>query len=449
MAEPAYRDEDVLRELYWEEEMSLKEIGEKFGVNNTTINDWMKRNDIERRTPNHKKPVHHRIGDSGYEKWRHSTHGTQYVVFVHRLQMVAEEGFDAVEGMEVHHKNCVTWDNRPSNLELVTTEEHNEITSQQMSVDPADVSDTQLREYVYGQQLSVGQIAEKEGERELSVQRCLQNSPVWERYQPHLDDDVLTYVVENNSVQFAADYFDYTTSTVKQRLRDLDRHDLVPTRPTTEDKYDRERVRELYHEEDYSVGEIADEIGVTSGRVSQIFDKLDIQTGAKSRDPENHPWSDESLMRELYKQQEMTVSAIASRFDCRRETISRWLDNHGIEKRPSSESGRKADQSMNEDTPWRDEGTLREKYKEEGKGMTKVADELDTTRGTIRKWIEKFGIAKHNPTEHDEKPWQDADLLEDMYHGKDMTMKEIADELGCSSAAILQWMDRHDIQRDR
>lgn len=43
---------------------------------------------------------------------------------VHRLMMVAEEGFDALEDKVVHHKNHIPWDNRTENLELMSRAEH-------------------------------------------------------------------------------------------------------------------------------------------------------------------------------------------------------------------------------------------------------------------------------------------------------------------------------------
>jgi transcriptional regulator with PAS, ATPase and Fis domain len=43
---------------------------------------------------------------------------------IHRLVAVAEYGFDAVVENHVHHKNHIPWDNRPSNLELMSQEEH-------------------------------------------------------------------------------------------------------------------------------------------------------------------------------------------------------------------------------------------------------------------------------------------------------------------------------------
>jgi len=59
----------------------------------------------------------------GYEAWSHVA-GDKHSVFVHRLLAVAEYGFDAVVGKEVHHKNSIRWDNRPGNIELLSKAEH-------------------------------------------------------------------------------------------------------------------------------------------------------------------------------------------------------------------------------------------------------------------------------------------------------------------------------------
>lgn len=41
-----YRDEDILRELYWEKELRPKTIGTILGTNDRQIRKWMKKNDI-------------------------------------------------------------------------------------------------------------------------------------------------------------------------------------------------------------------------------------------------------------------------------------------------------------------------------------------------------------------------------------------------------------------
>ena len=42
--------------------------------------------------------------------------------------------------------------------------------------------------------------------------------------------------------------------------------------------------------------------------------------------------------------------------------------------------------------PWRDESILREKYREEGMTMEELADLWDVSTSTLSKWINRFGI---------------------------------------------------------
>jgi len=62
--------------------------------------------------------------ETGYLAWKHSIDGDAKTISVHRLVAVAEYGFDATIGMDVHHINGVKWDNRPENLDLVDRGEH-------------------------------------------------------------------------------------------------------------------------------------------------------------------------------------------------------------------------------------------------------------------------------------------------------------------------------------
>lgn len=50
--------------------------------------------------------------------------GEQNYVSTHRLLAVAEYGFNAVTGKDVHHLNGIPWDNRASNIELIEPGDH-------------------------------------------------------------------------------------------------------------------------------------------------------------------------------------------------------------------------------------------------------------------------------------------------------------------------------------
>jgi len=42
-------------------------------------------------------------------------------------------------------------------------------------------------------------------------------------------------------------------------------------------------------------------------------------------------------------------------------------------------------------------------------------------------------------------PWRDANILRRLYHKQNMSLRDIADELGCGDSTVEVWMDKHDI----
>lgn len=128
-----YKDEDRLRELYVEQKLGAPEIANRLGCAKRTVYRWLDNFDIETRTISEsakirklREPPHFRT-HRGYEEVISSAGEKQDVVRVHRLMMVTEAGYESVVNKQVHHENGVPWDNRPSNLELVSVDEHAEI----------------------------------------------------------------------------------------------------------------------------------------------------------------------------------------------------------------------------------------------------------------------------------------------------------------------------------
>jgi len=187
-----WTDEDVLRELYWEKEMSQPDIADELGCSAQTITRWMGKHDIETRDPakigknidqsvnNTERPwrdegkfrekyVEKGMGvESMADEWHTSTQtirrwrdnhdvepkhsggyygggipeGSQSAgervdryprlfsdgPYVHQLVALykgadPEKVFSSGE-WHVHHKNEIPWDNRPSNIEVVSRADH-------------------------------------------------------------------------------------------------------------------------------------------------------------------------------------------------------------------------------------------------------------------------------------------------------------------------------------
>jgi len=121
-----WRDAATLEQLYWDEGLSLDDIADRLGCSDVTVLNWMEKHDIERRTekrnrlPRPLTVTSPGSTNQGYEFVWHDDHCVRH----HRLLAVAEHGVEAVRGHEIHHRNGIPWDNRPSNLAVVGSSEH-------------------------------------------------------------------------------------------------------------------------------------------------------------------------------------------------------------------------------------------------------------------------------------------------------------------------------------
>jgi transposase len=125
-----YQDKEKLERLYHDEKMSTNEIADEWGVGESTILRWLKRHEIAIRRRGEgvslalsKSPVR-LFTDRGYELWEHTYRGERDKIAVHRLLAVAKFGFSEVIEKDVHHKDGVPWHNVYENLELLGHSEH-------------------------------------------------------------------------------------------------------------------------------------------------------------------------------------------------------------------------------------------------------------------------------------------------------------------------------------
>lgn len=127
-----WRDEELLRELYHDHNLSLNQIADLFGCAYSTVSNWMRRHEIPTREISEAKRVRtgthncasYRVRDHGSTECSTTVDGTRQRILVHRLLAISEYGFDAVCDNDVHHKNGIPWDNRPSNIEVMDPGEH-------------------------------------------------------------------------------------------------------------------------------------------------------------------------------------------------------------------------------------------------------------------------------------------------------------------------------------
>lgn len=122
--EQPWQDKETLEELYCEKDMSIVEIANELDGGHNTISKWLHKHGIETRKGHDERHSHYSTSDAGYERWRITDGDSYRAVKIHRLLAVAEHGLEATNGKHVHHKNGVRWDNRAENIELKTPEQH-------------------------------------------------------------------------------------------------------------------------------------------------------------------------------------------------------------------------------------------------------------------------------------------------------------------------------------
>lgn len=124
-----YKDPDWLNRHYHELGKSMQELSDSQDVSRRTIQHWMDKYGIERRSVGMRYTPYARFETrrDGYEKWGNcessKKHGTVDML-VHRLLAISEYGVDDVKDNHVHHKNEIPWDNRPENIEILSPSEH-------------------------------------------------------------------------------------------------------------------------------------------------------------------------------------------------------------------------------------------------------------------------------------------------------------------------------------
>ena len=196
---------------------------------------------------------------------------------------------------------------------------------------------------------------------------------------------------------------------------------------------DEEILRELYVERGMTTVEVGNELGCADVTVSNWLKKFDIEVApsvAEANPDVPDAARDPDLIRELYVEQDMSVLAIAGEIGCSDTPIRTVINEHGMEKR----------------RPWRDEQTLRRLHLEEELAPGEIANELGCSFQTVTRWIGIHDIPQKRYYPRTARFLHDEEDLRERYVGREMSVYDIADEAGCTSKTVCNWLARHDIE---
>ncbi|MDG5821786.1 HNH endonuclease signature motif containing protein [Natronococcus sp. A-GB7] len=156
----------------------------------------------------------------------------------------------------------------------------------------------------------------------------------------------------------------------------------------------------------------------------------------------DRPWRNEEKLREMYVVKEMSLREISNEWDCSHNTVGRWVENFGFDKRDK--------RGKYGDPLYRDCDFLRQEYLEEECSAGEIAEKFDCTSQTILYWLKKHKIPRRRPDEPvDNPPWQNEEKLRHLYWECELESPEIADKFGCTAVCIWKWLVHYGIDRRR
>jgi transposase len=102
---------------------------------------------------------------------------------------------------------------------------------------------------------------------------------------------------------------------------------------------------------------------------------------------------------------------------------------------------------MGSERLYRQEEWLREKYWDEGLSQREIASICDVSNSTIARHFERNDIeTRCKGGGPEDKKYRNEEWLVEKYHEEELTISEVANEVGCSDGTILRWMQRLDIE---
>lgn len=190
---------------------------------------------------------------------------------------------------------------------------------------------------------------------------------------------------------------DVSSSTIRRWLRKFGCLSEAPdgmgrTREGKDDRYkDEEWLRNRYCEDGKSLSEIADICKVSVSTISYWADRYDIELRGRHGPDWDDRHKDEEWLRNRYCEDEKTISEIADICEVSAQTISYWMDRYDIQIRGCHGS--------DWDDRYQDEEWLRRRYVDEGMLQREIAEECGVAPNTVTRWVNKFDLNADSDTD--------------------------------------------------
>jgi transposase-like protein len=97
--------------------------------------------------------------------------------------------------------------------------------------------------------------------------------------------------------------------------------------------------------------------------------------------------------------------------------------------------------------PWRNREWLYGQYVEDEKGMSQIANEVDTSPATIHDWLDRHGIESRSKELPDNHPVNEKNKIQELHCERNWNVHKIAKELGVSRDAVKKRLDKFGIER--
>jgi transposase len=140
------------------------------------------------------------------------------------------------------------------------------------------------------------------------------------------------------------------------------------------------------------------------------------------------------VLEEYYLEEGMTIKETAKELGVSYTCVRNKLSKYNINKRKYTDRTKRPDKNVLEDLYWGEWLTLR-----------KVAERLNVDHKTVKKWLDYYSIQTRNGGYLHKKPSKDQ--LYNLYHIKELTLKELSIKFGVTDETIRNWLISYDIER--